>query len=84
MRTVGLNPDPFSEQVLAEISAGSINPIDPRELIVNLLALCIFPFVGKPILKIVLFKNNEEEYAEFLNKRKQAAAQFIINSIKKA
>ncbi len=83
IRTVGLNPDQFSEQVLAEINAGNINPIDPRELLVNILALCIFPFAGKPILKIVLFKNNEEEYAEFLNKRKHAAAQFIINSIKK-
>lgn len=83
IRTVGLNPDLFVEQVNAEIEAGSINPIDPRDLLVNMLAMCIFPFVGKPILKVVLFKNNEEEYHEFLNRRKIAAAQFIINSIKK-
>ncbi|MDD2962820.1 MAG: TetR/AcrR family transcriptional regulator [Bacteroidales bacterium] len=83
IRTVGLNPDLFVEQVKAEIEAGSINPIDPRDLLVNMLAMCIFPFVGKPILKVVLFKNNEEEYHEFLNRRKIAAAQFIINSIKK-
>lgn len=83
IRTVGLNPDLFVEQVKAEIEAGSINPIDPRDLLVNMLAMCVFPFVGKPILKVVLFKNNEEEYHEFLNRRKIAAAQFIINSIKK-
>lgn len=83
IRTVGLNPDLFVEQVKAEIEAGSINPIDPRDLLVNMLAMCIFPFVGKPILKVVLFKNNDEEYHEFLNRRKIAAAQFIINSIKK-
>jgi AcrR family transcriptional regulator len=83
IRTVGLNPDLFVEQVKAEIEAGTINPIDPRDLLVNMLAMCIFPFVGKPILKVVLFKNNEEEYHEFLNRRKIAAAQFIINSIKK-
>lgn len=83
IRTVGLNPDLFVEQVNAEIEAGSINPIDPRDLLVNMLAMCVFPFVGKPILKVVLFKNNEEEYHEFLNRRKIAAAQFIINSIKK-
>lgn len=83
IRTVGLNPDLFVEQVKAEIEAGTINPIDPRDLLVNMLAMCIFPFVGKPILKVVLFKNNEEEYHEFLNRRKIAAAQFIVNSIKK-
>ena len=83
IRTVGLNPDLFVEQVKAEIEAGSINPIDPSDLLVNMLAMCVFPFVGKPILKVVLFKNNEEEYHEFLNRRKIAAAQFIINSIKK-
>jgi len=83
IRTVGLSPDMFADQVEAEVKAGNINPVDPRDLLVNMLAMCIFPFVGKPILKVVLFKNNEEDYAQFLIRRKVAAAQFIINSIKK-
>jgi len=83
IRTVGLNPDQFVEQVNAEIKAGMILPVDPRDLLVNMLAMCIFPFVGKPILKVVLFKNNEDDFTQFLSKRKQAASQFIINAIKK-
>lgn len=83
IRTVGLNPDQFVDQVNAEIKAGTILPVDPRDLLVNMLAMCIFPFVGKPILKVVLFKNNEEDFTVFLSKRKQAASQFIINAIKK-
>lgn len=82
IRSSGLNPMQFIEQVEFERKAGTIRNIDGRQLIVNMLALCIFPFVGKPILKAVMFSGNEEEFNRFLSTRKKEAADFIINAIK--
>lgn len=83
IRGTGLNPSIFIQQVNREIAEGKINEIDPRQLIVNILALCIFPFVGKPILKSVIFANNEDDFNSFIQTRKSEVAKFIINSIKK-
>lgn len=58
-----------------------IKPIDPIQLLINIIALCIFPIVTKPIISII---NNysEKEYNKFLESRKKEVAKFIINSIK--
>jgi len=50
-------------------------------LIVNILSLCIFPFVAKPIIKGILLENNEIKYKAFIEERKSAVSRFIINAI---
>ncbi|MGC8865445.1 MAG: TetR/AcrR family transcriptional regulator [Bacteroidales bacterium] len=83
IRGTGLNPQFFIAQIYREIDAGNIKNCDPRQLIVNMLSMCIFPFVAKPILQAVFFRNSEEEYAQFINERKTAITKFIIASIRK-
>ncbi len=83
IRGTGLNPQFFMTQVTREIEAGNIKNCDPRQLIVNLLSMCIFPFVAKPILKAVLFQNREEEYQKFIQDRKAEVTRFIIAAIRK-
>jgi len=73
----------FAEIVKYEIKKGNIKPIDPEQLIVNVIGLCIFPFIAKPILMGVIFKNDKKKYKEFLESRKKEVAAFIINSIKR-
>jgi AcrR family transcriptional regulator len=69
------------EQIEDEIKKGTIKPIEPFQLILNMLSLCIFPFVGKPILQHVTGMNNEQ-YLQMLEQRKSEVSQFIIESIK--
>jgi TetR/AcrR family transcriptional regulator len=73
----------FAESVKQEADKGNIIPIDPEQLIVNVIGLCIFPFVARPILMGVIFKNDKKRFHEFLVSRKQEVAQFIIQAIKK-
>ncbi len=75
------NLDKFKARVEAEISQGILKPIDPDQLFVNVLALNIFPFLGKPLIKAFTNKN-EKSYKEFVENRKTEVANFIINSIK--
>lgn len=72
----------FNQQLKEEAEAGNIIPIDAQTLIVNLISLCIFPIVAKPIIGTILFDNDQKAYKEFLNRRKTEVADFIINAIK--
>lgn len=78
-----MKPDttPLLKQINEEIAAGKIRPVAPIQLVVNIMALCVFPFVGKPLLKEVM-GIPDEMYTQFLESRKQHVAQFVINAIK--
>ncbi|MEZ5083193.1 MAG: TetR/AcrR family transcriptional regulator [Bacteroidales bacterium] len=80
---LGIQPEIFIQQVQDEIVKGNIIPIDPRQLIVNMLAMCIFPFVAKPILNSIIFNGSNEAFIDFIEERKKVVPEFIINSIKK-
>ena len=75
------NLEKFKAKVDSEIQQGKLKPIDGEQLFVNILALNIFPFLGKPLIKA--FANKDEtSYKEFVESRKTEVANFIINSIK--
>lgn len=71
----------FMDDIKTAISLGIIRPIDPKQLIVNIIGLCIFPIVAKPILCTML-GFDEEGYRNFIEERKKEVAKFVINSIK--
>ena len=83
VKNSGVRPEAFISQINKEIKAGSIVPIDPYHLIVNILSMCIFPFAARPILLNVLFRNDPEALAGFIAKRKKEVPEFIINAIRK-
>lgn len=66
-----------------EIDEGKIMPIPMQHLIVNMIGMCIFPFIGRPILQGFIFDGNAKAFDHFLEERKVAVADFIINSIRK-
>jgi hypothetical protein len=82
IRGAGIQPELLLAQIQKEIDAGNIRALPPRHLIVNMLSLCVFPFAGKPIIKGVLFRNDEEQYRNFLMERKTEVTLFIMNALK--
>ena len=83
IKSSGINPFYFVNQVQEEIEKGTIEPVQPLHLIVNMLAMCIFPFVAKPILQDVIFHQDQQQFDIFIHERKKEVSDFIINSIKK-
>lgn len=75
------NIEKFKMQLNDEIVRGIIKPIKAEQLFVNILALNVFPFVGKPLLK-TLINIDEDSYKQLIEARKTEVADFIINSIK--
>lgn len=73
----------LENQIKHEVQAGLIKPIDARNLLVNIIALCVFPIVARPVIQGVMFDNDKKMYDQFLDQRKNFVKEFIINSIKK-
>lgn len=73
----------MSALVKSEVDKGTINPIDVRQLMVNVVSLSIFPFIAKPILTNIFLGNDSDAFNSFIEQRKVEVAEFIINSIKK-
>jgi AcrR family transcriptional regulator len=71
----------FKLKVDEEIKRGNLNPIKADHLFVNIIALSIFPFLGKPLIK-ALTEKDDLAFNEFIESRKTEVANFIINSIK--
>ena len=71
----------FKEEIRRNVEAGTIRPIDPYQLIINMLSLSVFPSIARPILS-GFFNLSDEEYDELLRKRKTNVSEFIINSLR--
>ncbi|WP_282013695.1 TetR/AcrR family transcriptional regulator [Marinifilum flexuosum] len=67
-------------QIQQYIREGKIRPIDPRELLWNIMSLCIFPIVSRPVAGEILYP--DEDVTEVLKKRADQVADFVIQSIK--
>jgi len=81
-RESGIKPDFFIQQIEKEVKGKTIHPVDPIHLIVNMISMCIFPFIGKPFLSALLFPDSDT-FDQFLEERKKEVPRFIINSIQK-
>jgi AcrR family transcriptional regulator len=82
IKSTGMNPDYVMDIIRQEIKKGTIAEIDPYDLMVNMLAMCIFPFAARPMIQGFIFKNDAKVFEEFLDKRKTEVADFILNAIK--
>jgi TetR/AcrR family transcriptional regulator len=77
------NPGKLILQFSQEISKGSIRPIAPQHLMVNIIAMCIFPFIARPMLGKIVFQGDPKLFEQFMLERKQEIKQFVIHSITK-
>jgi AcrR family transcriptional regulator len=82
MKEAGINPDFILELLQEEIRKGTIRPIDARHLLINIIALCIFPIIARPLAQRIFFENNQSAYSQFLSERKKEVSDFVIASIK--
>lgn len=74
-------PEVFFKQVKEEIAAGRIRPINPKHLIVNIISLCVFPFVAKPMLRLVLGMSPAETRI-FMEERKSEVTGFVLAALR--
>jgi TetR/AcrR family transcriptional regulator len=78
------NNPPQVEILVAQIERdkkkGLIKNIAPVQLVMNMMSLCVFPFVGKPLFKMIMHIE-EQQFRQLMEQRKKEVAAFIIAAI---
>ena len=72
----------FEEQIKEETAKGTIIEINPKQLIINIISMSIFPFMAKPMAMGIL-ELTEKDYKKIIEDRKKQVAEFTINAIKR-
>ncbi len=75
----GKMKDKFVADLAKEIEKGTIDPISPSQFIVNLLSLCSYPLLAKPIIAN-MFNLKQREYKAFLKERHEIILKLIFKS----
>lgn len=76
------NPSLMIAQIEQEIAAGIIKPMPPKQLLMDIFSLTVFPFAAQTMVK-GMFHISETEFNQMMEERKTSIAELIINSIKK-
>ena len=74
------NPMGFFAQIEGEVMAGRIRRVSPLDLMLNMVSMCVFPFVARPLVQGI-FAIPESGYMEMMKNRKDEIFNFIWNSI---
>src|SRR5688572_18532432 len=78
----GPNARKFLQQMEEEVKKGTIKEVSPLHLLMNLISMTVFPFVGKPLFQMN-FNIDELQFRIIMEQRKKEIPKFIIDSIKK-
>ena len=72
----------FFDRAHQAIETGEIRPIDPREIILNILSLILFPIAARATMAGIVFQGNEESYDAFLDQRIDNIIKMINENLK--
>lgn len=68
------------KQIELAKAKGEIVDFEPTHLIVNIVSMCIFPIMGKPVLQH-LFSLDDDSLKAFLSQREKAISAFLKSAI---
>ena len=85
----GSPPSAFAQRLLGRLrvqleegaAAGTMRPMSPQQFLVNLLALTVFPFVGRPLL-VVMLDLDAAGFDRFLDERRAELPGFILRGMR--
>jgi len=80
IKKAGINPMLLQKQIDEEAVLGLIRPMKAEHLLVNIISMCIFPFVARPIIQNI-FEMNNDEYQLYLESRQTEIVDFVLKSI---
>ncbi len=72
----------FKQEISKAVRKGIIRPVDPHQLIMHILSLCLFPFIARPMFQLVM-QVTDAQFLEMSESRKESVADFIIQAIRK-
>ncbi len=72
-----INPQKFFAPLENQLKAEGYN-IDPRDFVINILSMVIFPLAGRPILEHIVFNGDKKAYKDYILSRKKSIVEFVM------
>ncbi len=66
-----------------DIIKANLRPISAEHFVMNLIGLCVFPFVAAPMLTLILCNGDKERFNSILLERKKVVFDFVKYSLEK-
>ena len=76
-----LSPERLMDQIRKQTREELGLDVDPFHVLINILALSIFPVVAKPLIETI-FGFSEVQLNQFYEERKKVVPEFILNALK--
>ncbi|MFV0376584.1 MAG: TetR/AcrR family transcriptional regulator [Mangrovibacterium sp.] len=77
----GFSAEPIKRMLTEAMERGEIRKMKPEHLMVNIIALCVFPFAARPLVRHIAFHGSETELKAFLAERRTEVKQFVLKAI---
>lgn len=71
----------FAFQMITEMQVGRIKAFNPLHLILNIISLCVFPFIAKPVIQAVL-QIKDNDLSIILHQRKEEVSRFLREALR--
>jgi len=68
----------FSNEVLIEINKGTLKALSPLEFMINLMSLCSYAILARPMIQLA-FNIDNEQYKSFMKDRKRQIFKMIFD-----
>ncbi|MFO8028893.1 MAG: TetR/AcrR family transcriptional regulator [Cyclonatronaceae bacterium] len=82
MGQVGKKVEPFLEELRQAAKEGRVVDMPPEQILVNILSLTVFPFIGRPVIQMILGYEGKD-FDQFIEERRLLLPDYVINSISK-
>ena len=69
------------KQIDARVKSRRMRPIAPEQFVVNLMALCIFPFAARPMIAAMLGMD-QQAFEQFIARRRQDLPAFFLGALR--
>jgi len=81
IENIKLNIPGFKYMVEKNIAQGKIISVGPEHLLIDMLGMCVFPYIGRPLLEEVFFNDHPAGAENFLYERKQHIISFLKTAL---
>jgi TetR/AcrR family transcriptional regulator len=75
-----IKPTGFISQIEEAVEHQEINPSNPFQVLTDVIGMCAFPFVAKPILQAIS-SMDQKEFSAFIEERKAHVKRFLIKGL---
>ncbi len=66
----------FIRQIEDGMETGKCRRVDPEQFILSMISMCIFPFIGRPLIMLLL-KKDKHQYRDFLMRREEEILEYL-------